>query len=739
MYESFYRLNANPFRLTPDPRYCFSHSGYEQAHAYLQYAFELGEGFILLTGRPGAGKTTLVETFLGELYEGEAVTARVVVSHQETTDLLRSVAYRFGLEAEGLDKATLLKRIADFFIQQHRAGRRALLVIDEAQGLSRAALEELRLLADLQQGAHPLLQIFLVGQEALRSVMREPGMEQFQQRVIGSCRLGPMSLAETRSYVEHRLRRAGWRGDPELTGSAVLALYRYSGGVPRHVNKICTRLLFQGVMENKHKLDKDDVVSIGREMDDEQLSPSTYGSSDVDAAAAEDTAAAQQAQEDPVALAELAVRMEEVAVDRIPVPARMTVARTSKARPNIPQQPRREARPAVRAGSPGEPRIRRTTGVARRDAASQRHATAPVTRRVHTILTSRVLPGVLQMREKPALLFTAVAAVTLSAAVVTSFLGRDEEDGRRALYIRDAQSLQPVSSSTGSEKKTLTEVARQTHKHKPEYGVDLAPDPPAQTVEVAATRQAAEPPAARSSLADVAASGEDGATNARDNTVLALASPPVEPPHGPPADASGSAIRTGRSAAAVASDGDITSNAAAPAGSGGVKADSAVADSQKEKVASLLLQGRQALSRDRLLIPPSRSAYHYFRQVLALEPDNWEALYGMDKILDRYVELTDEAMQRGDDVKARRYIARGLRIRREEPRLLVLRDQLERAPEQIEQTAQTPATVAARVEASPVVQPDKPKNVVDWLKDIFSSNAVGPDRDLSESGVDEPR
>jgi general secretion pathway protein A len=221
MYETFYHLSATPFRLTPDPKFCFSHSGYEQAHAYLQYAFELGEGFILLTGRPGAGKTTLIETFLGELEAKAAVTARVVVSHLETTDLLRSVAYRYDLEAEGLDKATLLKRIAEFFSRQKRLGRRVLLVIDEAQGLSHSSLEELRLMADLQERGHPLLQIFLVGQESLRNVMREPETEQFQQRVIGTCRLGPMSLAETRSYVEHRLRRAGWTGDPELTGAAI--------------------------------------------------------------------------------------------------------------------------------------------------------------------------------------------------------------------------------------------------------------------------------------------------------------------------------------------------------------------------------------------------------------------------------------------------------------------------------------------------------------------------------------
>ncbi len=142
----------------------------------------------------------------------------------------------------------------------HR-GRRVCLVIDEAQGLSHSALEELRLLADLQEGARPLLQIFLVGQEKLRSLMREPDMEQLRQRVIGTCRLGPMGLAETKNYVRHRLCRAGWTGDPELTGAAILAIFQYSGGVPRHINKMCTRLLLYGFLQSQHILDKEDVVS----------------------------------------------------------------------------------------------------------------------------------------------------------------------------------------------------------------------------------------------------------------------------------------------------------------------------------------------------------------------------------------------------------------------------------------------------------------------------------------------
>ena len=166
--------------------------------------------------------------FLKEIKHSEVVAARVASANVEAADLLRVVAFSYGIDVAGLDKATILLYLEQFFVQQARAGKRVLLIIDEAQGLPHTALEELRLLADLQRDSRPLLQMFLVGQEKLRDLMREPDMEQFQQRVIGACHLEPLDLSETKSYIQHRLRKAGWKGDPLLIGAAVHALYQYS-------------------------------------------------------------------------------------------------------------------------------------------------------------------------------------------------------------------------------------------------------------------------------------------------------------------------------------------------------------------------------------------------------------------------------------------------------------------------------------------------------------------------------
>jgi hypothetical protein len=210
---------------------------------------------------------------MGELEHTEVVAARVASANAEATDLMRVVAYAYGLDVEGLDKATILVRLKRFFIEQTRSGKRVLLIIDEAQGLPYPALEELRLLADLQMGSRPLLQLFLVGQEKLRNLMQEPAMEQFQQRVIGVCHLEPLCLTDSRDYMEHRFRKADWKGNPELTGEAVLEIYQFSKGVPRHINKMCTRLLLDGFMEKKHKLDRDDVLEVAAALREERLAP----------------------------------------------------------------------------------------------------------------------------------------------------------------------------------------------------------------------------------------------------------------------------------------------------------------------------------------------------------------------------------------------------------------------------------------------------------------------------------
>ena len=273
MYESFYQLTTNPFRLAPDPDFCFSHSGYKRAREYLEYALDQGEGFVMVTGRPGTGKTLLLETFLKEIDTSNVVARRIAVSNYAGDDLLRAVAYAYDIDAAELDKATLRHRIHQYFIKQEQAGRRVLLIIDEAQALQHTALEELRILADLQTQSRLMLQLFLVGQESLQDLMHAPDMEQFQQRVIANYQLVPLNLQDTRSYIEHRLLQADWKGDPEFSGNAVLSIYQLSHGVPRHINKICNRLLLLGFGKGSHAFEEQDVQEISAEMHDERLTP----------------------------------------------------------------------------------------------------------------------------------------------------------------------------------------------------------------------------------------------------------------------------------------------------------------------------------------------------------------------------------------------------------------------------------------------------------------------------------
>ena len=228
----------------------------------------------MVTGRPGTGKTTLAETFLKDLDPTRVLAKRVAVSGLEANDLLRAVAFAYGIEASRLDKATLRHLIQQHFILQEQRGRRALLIIDEAQGLPSSSLEELRLLADLQAGSRPLMQLFLVGQESLRDLMCTPVMDQFQQRIIATCHLKPLGLRETRAYIKHRLSQAGWKGDPELTGAALLAIHRWTRGLPRHINKLCNRLLLLGYGKGKHILDEEEVRTISVELREEQLTSS---------------------------------------------------------------------------------------------------------------------------------------------------------------------------------------------------------------------------------------------------------------------------------------------------------------------------------------------------------------------------------------------------------------------------------------------------------------------------------
>ncbi len=269
MYESYFGLNASPFQLNPDPTFLFESKGHRRAHAFLQYGVFQGEGFIVVTGEIGAGKTTLVRALLNELDEHKVVAAQLVSTQLQADDLLRSVAIGFGIPAKGTGKAELLGDIEGFLLSLVPRGQRALLVVDEAQNLSSQAMEELRMLSNFQLGQRALLQSFLVGQPELREMMRAPSQQQLRQRIIASYHLGPLEEPETRAYIEHRLQHVGWKNDPEFDEQAFGPLHRATGGIPRRINSLCNRLMLGAYLAEKHRIDAEDVEAAVTELREE--------------------------------------------------------------------------------------------------------------------------------------------------------------------------------------------------------------------------------------------------------------------------------------------------------------------------------------------------------------------------------------------------------------------------------------------------------------------------------------
>jgi len=269
MYESFFGLTGKPFQLNPDPAFYFGSRGHKRAFAYLQYGVYQSEGFIVITGEIGAGKTTIVRSLFEQLDRDRLVAAQLVSTQLDADDVLRSVSAAFGLPAKAVDKATLLASLEAFLCQLAIDGKRALLVVDEAQNLTPRAVEELRMLSNFQLGEQALLQSFLIGQPELRDMMHGQQMQQLRQRVIASYHLGPMDKAETQAYIEHRLVHVGWKGDPSIDAAAFELIYTLSGGIPRRINTICNRLLLAGYLQEKHAFGTDDVQAIAREIREE--------------------------------------------------------------------------------------------------------------------------------------------------------------------------------------------------------------------------------------------------------------------------------------------------------------------------------------------------------------------------------------------------------------------------------------------------------------------------------------
>ena len=255
-YTDHYGLTAAPFALTPDSRFWFESSTHKKAMAYLGYGLQQAEGFIVVTGEVGAGKTTLVGLLMERLDPARVAVVKLVSTQVEGDDVLRLAAQGFDVPTEGVAKAQLLDRIERYLVDRAREGRKTLLIVDEAQNLPVSALEELRMLSNFQSGSRPLLQILLLGQPEFRERLASPVLEQLRQRVIATHHLAGMNAEEILPYLEHRLAVAGWTGRPRVRPEAALALHAASAGIPRRVNQLATRILLLASIEGAEEIDE---------------------------------------------------------------------------------------------------------------------------------------------------------------------------------------------------------------------------------------------------------------------------------------------------------------------------------------------------------------------------------------------------------------------------------------------------------------------------------------------------
>jgi putative secretion ATPase (PEP-CTERM system associated) len=255
MYERFYNLRERPFSLSPDPDYLFLSRVHTEALNYLRYGVEGHAGFVVITGDIGSGKTTLLQTTLRDIDRRTSV-ARLVSTMLDARELIEAIALDFGLDPPaGRSKPHLLRDLARFLVDQRRAGRLALLIIDEAQNLSEAALEEVRMLSNLETEKSKLIQIVLVGQPNLHALLARPELEQLRQRVTVRYHLRPLDPGETAAYINHRLRKAAI-GAPLVFSSEVTDLIgRASQGVPRKINVIADAVLLFGYGADKRVID----------------------------------------------------------------------------------------------------------------------------------------------------------------------------------------------------------------------------------------------------------------------------------------------------------------------------------------------------------------------------------------------------------------------------------------------------------------------------------------------------
>jgi putative secretion ATPase (PEP-CTERM system associated) len=272
MYENYYGLTSKPFQLTPDPSFFFGSKWHKRAMSYLQYGLSQAEGFIVITGDIGTGKTTIANSLLDNMQE-DIVAAQIVSPRLSPDELVKMVARKFNVPVKGSTKSDILNDLEAFLMDLHKQGKRALLLVDEAQNLPLETIEELRMLSNFQAEGKPLLQSFLLGQEELQPILRAPNMEQFRQRIVASSHLAPLTYVECQAYIEYRMQQAGWDGKALLSAGAYDRIFQFTYGIPRKINTIMDRILLFGFLEELVTIDEEAVENVIKEVSEEMFLP----------------------------------------------------------------------------------------------------------------------------------------------------------------------------------------------------------------------------------------------------------------------------------------------------------------------------------------------------------------------------------------------------------------------------------------------------------------------------------
>ena len=328
MYLETFKLRELPFRLSPDPQFLYLSKQHARAKAYIESTVWFTDGFVVITGEIGSGKTTLIESFLKEV-PADVVVAQINQTQVSAIDFLQAVLVQFGFSPFKMRKAELISTLNNFLIEQYAAGRKVLLIVDEAQNLSMRVLEEIRMLSGVETTKEKVLRIILAGQPELNNKLDAPALEQLTQRVRLRFHLQTLSEAETRAYIQHRLDVAG-AGDRDLFAADAFAeIYRYTGGVPRLVNTLCDTAMMSAFTADRTMVTRADIASAVQELQWAEYAARPHQHTPEPPVAPARAAVGRAAKSAPPALGRLLVAADGRTVQEVPLRlGRLIIGRT---------------------------------------------------------------------------------------------------------------------------------------------------------------------------------------------------------------------------------------------------------------------------------------------------------------------------------------------------------------------------------------------------------------------------